>query len=168
MSLSKKRTRLQLTQLLTGVLIVALTFSVTAFHYWHMEQGFALLGVAVLSISAILGFTLRTRCRVITAKGLPCRNEAYGFLFGCDKAPGHRWMKFSARLGREQENLRRDGLPDLESVSTSFAMPGHQPEMQTVLIAVGGGMGVCGFWFGLISTLAAVAAVVVGVVGLAR
>jgi hypothetical protein len=168
MSLSKKQKRHRLTQVLTGVLILALTSSVTAFHYWHMEQGFALLGAAVLSLSAILGFTLRTRCRVITVLGLPCRNEAYGFLFGCDKTPAHKWMKFSARLGREPENLRSGASPQSEAAITSFAMSSPQSEMQTVLITVASGMGVCGFWFGLISTLAAVAAVVVGVLSLAR
>jgi hypothetical protein len=152
---------------------------VAVFDHGHLKQGFGLLGFAALSVAAMLGFTLRARCRVITAKGSPCRNEAYGFLFGCDKAPGHKSTKLFARLGWERGSLKSSSLgqnvegnltlnvgpPSAKHMGTSNT----QQEYQHILVTVpNAGMGVCAFWFGLISTLAAVTGVIVSILGLAR
>ena len=53
---------------------------------------------AFLPLALLLGFTLPVQCRVRTTRGTACGNEAYGFLFGCNKAAGHSFNKFKARL----------------------------------------------------------------------
>ena len=50
--------------------------------------GAELIGWAFLSLAVLSGFTWPTRCRVETSRHTACRNDAYGFLFGC-RGYGH-------------------------------------------------------------------------------
>jgi hypothetical protein len=177
---SKKKSRQQLTLLLTGIFFFTLASSAAVFDHGHLKQGFGLFGVAALSVAAMLGFTIRTRCRVITGKGSPCRNEAYGFLFGCDKAAGHKSTKLFARLGWESESIKSNSRTQNVEGNLTLNVGGSrsarhagassaQQEVQRISVTVpNAGMGVCAFWFGLISTLAAVTGVIVSIMGLAR
>lgn len=169
MSRSKRKTRRQLSLAFFSILAAAAALSVIQFGQSHLKDGFGLLGLAALSAAVLLGFTLPTRCRVITDKGRPCTKEAGGFLFGCHSGD-HQLAKFFARVGWETERLRPVEHPRSAPSSRGRAMgvSPQQSEPQTFLITVPSSMGVCGFWFGLISTLAAVAGVIVGVVGLAK
>jgi hypothetical protein len=176
-------TRKQTMQRWTLVLVIAFVFfvalSVVQFGHEHLKDGFGLVGAAALAAAGLFGYTLPTKCCIITLRGRLCPNDAYGFLFGCHNASGHRLAKFFARLGWQTENLKSDwqreklegslslnmGPPPVEHAEDSHT----QQEVQHVLVTVpNAGMGVCAFWFGLISTLAAVAGVIVGLAGLAR
>ena len=168
MAQSKKKTRQQLSVICVSVSILALGASVTVFGHRDFRTGFACLGLATLSAVVLLGFTLPTRCRVITTRHEPCRNEAYGLVFGCSGAPGHKSAKFFARLGWRPDALRTNVPGGHESSAYKYAAaaPSQSSEAQSIMVIVSSSMGVCGFWFGFISTVAAVAAVVVGIMGL--
>jgi hypothetical protein len=58
----------------------------------------AVCRLGVLPLALLLGFTLPVQCRVMTTRGTAYGNEAYGLLFGCNKAAGHWFNKFKARL----------------------------------------------------------------------
>jgi hypothetical protein len=176
-------TRKQTMQRWSLGLVMAVVFfiglSALQFSHEHFKDGFGLVGVGILAVAALISYTIPTKCRIITAKGRLCPNDAYGFLFGCHNARGHRLAKLFARLGWQRENLKDSrqrvdpegsltlnvGRPPVSHIGANHAQEGFQAILLTVPNA---GMGVCGFWFGLISTLAAVAAVIVGVVGLAK
>jgi hypothetical protein len=162
---SKKQRMQQLSMLLALVLIIALAVLISAFDHRHWADGFRALGAAVLAATALLAFTLRTACRVTTSRNRPCQNDAYGFLFGCGKVPGHRLAKFYARLGLQREAVR--SVTPAGGSSTSYrggSARSTQPDPRTVVVTVNsGGMGACGFWFSLVSTVAAVASVILGI-----
>jgi hypothetical protein len=162
---SKRQRRQQLSVLLVIVLIIALAISVSAFDHQHWAEGFRAVGAAVFAATALLVFTIRTTCRVTTYRNRPCQNEAYGFLFGCSKAPGHWLAKFYARLGLQREAASSVTAPAPESSARRYgsARPGEPVPQRVVVTVNSGGLGVCGFWFGLVSTLAAVASVILAI-----
>jgi hypothetical protein len=165
---TKKKTRRQLSLAFFGISVVAAVLSADQFSQARLKDGFGLLGLAGLAAVALLGFTIPTRCRVITDKGHPCTKEVGGFLFGCNSGD-HHLAKFIARLGWQRERLKTDAsLRNGPSRGRAVGVHPAQSEPQAFLITVPNSMGVCGFWFSLISTLAAVAGVIVGLVGLAR
>jgi hypothetical protein len=156
----------QLSMLLALVLIIALAVLISAFDHRHWADGFRALGAAVLAAAALLAFTLRTACRVTTSKKRPCQNDAYGYLFGCRNVPGHRLAKFYARLGLQREAVRSVAVPARGSSASYQAgsARSRQPDPRTVMVTVNSsGMGVCGFWLSLVSTVAAVASVILGI-----
>jgi hypothetical protein len=168
MAQSKRKTRRQLSVAFLSILVIAASLSVVQFGQSHLKDGFGLLGLAALAAAALLGFTIPTSCRIITDKGHPCTKEAGGFLFGCNSGD-HHLAKLFARLGWERERLRPDASHRSgPSRSRVIGVNPAQSEPQTFQINVSSGMGVCGFWFGFITTLAAVAGVILSLVGLAR
>jgi hypothetical protein len=164
---SKRKTRRQLSLAFFGIFAFAASLSVVQFGHSHLKDGFGLLGLAALAVAVLFGFTLPTRCRVITDKGHPCTKEAGGFLFGCTSGD-HQLAKFFARVGWETERLRPSASTPKASRGRVVGITPMQSESQTFHISVSSSMGICGFWFGFISTLAAVAGVIVGLVGLSR
>lgn len=168
MSQSKRKTRRQLSLVFFGIFAFAASLSVVQFGHSHLKDGFGWLGLAALAVAVLFGFTLPTSCRVITDKGHPCTKEAGGFLFGCTSSD-HQLAKFFARVGWETERIRPRASPQNgPSRGRVIGITPAQSEFQTFHINVSSSMGVCGFWFGFISTLAAVAGVIVGLVGLSR
>jgi hypothetical protein len=165
---SKRKTRRQLSLLFFGILAVAVGLAVIQFGHSHLKDGFGLLGLGALAAAVLLGFTIPTRCRVITEKGHPCTKEVGGYLFGC-RSGDHQVAKFLARMGWERERLGTGASPRAGSApGRVVGVNATQSDTQTLLITVPSGMSVCGFWFSLISTVAAVAGVVVGLMGLAK
>jgi hypothetical protein len=76
--------------------------------------GTELIGFALLPLAALVGFTLHTTCGVATTRKTPCKNDSYGFLFGCT-GNGHWLTKFLIRLGfrkNELQQIQRRHQPD--------------------------------------------------------
>ena len=103
---SKRKLRRLWSFILIALACLAVLFAVAAFHSGSIGRAFDYLAAAGGSVAVVLAFTWPVRCRVITARGRECRNEAYGVLFGC-YVRGHRFGKFFARLGLHREQERR-------------------------------------------------------------
>jgi hypothetical protein len=150
-----------LTVILALVTIALGAASFSSFRHGHASSGLKELGVALLALGFSFTFTWPTRCRVITSKGKPCRNEAYGFLLGCPSAGDHHFAKLKIRLGWQETGLARTTTGSGEPGPTIFAS-----ESVVMLSIEQSKRDAGGFLFGLVSTLAGVASVVVGVLAL--
>jgi hypothetical protein len=155
--LSKRQSRQLWTYVLITAAVVSVVVAFQSFRLGMPGRGFDYLGWAIGCIGVVIAFTLPTQCRVITSRGGECRNRSYGVLFGCSGAAGHRFGKFFARVG-----LRRQP-PSSHAAARQRAATGRQwaatDALPIVVTVAGGGMGICAFWFGLISTATGVASV---------
>src|SRR5262249_2616388 len=77
------------------------SFSLTR-HEWTNLATY--LPVVFFFLAWLLLFVIPVRCRYPGRKG-PCRNTAYGLIFGCKQY--HRWMKPRARWGGADEEPSR-------------------------------------------------------------
>jgi hypothetical protein len=137
--------------------------AVRSFQAGRPGLGLDSLAVAACSVAVVVAFTWRVQCSVITSRRRECRNDAYGVLFGCG-ATGHKLGKFRTRLGLRQEPAP---IPAVARQHTATAHQWASDEVLPIVIAVaGGGIGICAFWFGLISTAAGVASVALAAVQL--
>ena len=112
-----------------GLLIVAVVQLVNG----SVHSAFVAAAWSFASLCIVLGFTWEVQCGVIgSTTNRPCFNEAYGFLFGCRKAP-HFYEKFYARIG-----LRRPRSARLASMNfppaASSALPCTFPPNQRPLL----------------------------------
>jgi hypothetical protein len=82
-----------LSWLLCLAVIGLVTFGVVRIRQNDILTGAELMGWAFIPLALLLGFTWPTRCRIETSRYTACRNDAYGFLFGC-RAYGH-WKEIS-------------------------------------------------------------------------
>jgi hypothetical protein len=116
--------------------------------------GSELIGWAIVPVAVVLGLTWPVMCKAETANRKGCRNWAYGFLFGCTKAPGHFIGKFRAQLGSDQEpkpaGSRR---PTGDGEVFKQIAPSSEPIKVTVEEGV---LAKCGFWIGLVSGIVGV------------
>jgi hypothetical protein len=115
---------------------------------------------AFLPLALLLGFTLPVQCRVKTTRGTACGNEAYGFLFGCNKAAGHSFNKFKARLHLQSnaETPIQHAKPTAD-VAVMYHIPAGQAPLK---VAIDDTMlSRCGVWAGIVSAVAGVAGVVI-------
>lgn len=133
----------------------------------EVRQNEVLTGVqlgawAFVPLALILGFTLPVQCRVMTTRGTACGNEAYGFLFGCNKAAGHAFNKFRARLHLQSSASTpiRHAKPTANAAVMYQITP--QPETLRVTI-VDTTLSRCGVWAGIVSAVAGVAGVIITV-----
>jgi hypothetical protein len=121
--------------------------------------GTQLIGWALIPLALLLGFTWPVRCRVKTTSRRACGNHAYGFLFGCTKVAGHWTGKFLVRL-----RLRTDETKPVERrqpIGSDALMHQAAPQSQPIRVTVeDNGLGVCGFWIGVVSAVAAVIQVI--------
>lgn len=117
--------------------------------------GARLIGWAFVPLAILLGFTWPARCKVKTTSSKACGNDAYGFLFGCTKTAGHWMDKFLVRLRLRHGEIR----PVARRKPAGSPMPLYQPAPQSKPIRVtveDNGLGVCGFWVGVVSAVASV------------
>jgi hypothetical protein len=124
----------------------------------YLYDALDLLGWSFVPLTLVLGFTWPTRCRVKTSRGRPCKGEAYGFLFGCSRY-GHWWSKFFARIGLQKDALRYTEHHASSEGRVSMAQFSSKSEPIRVTVA-DNGLGVCGFWVGLVSAVASVIQVI--------
>jgi hypothetical protein len=120
--------------------------------------GTEVIGLAFLPLTALIGFTWHTTCGVPTTRRTPCKNDSYGFLFGCT-GNGHWLEKFIIRLGirkSEPPKVQR-GQPD--SVQVLMYQPTSQTQPLKVTVE-SSTRDICGFWVGVVSMIATVITVV--------
>jgi hypothetical protein len=124
----------------------------------YLLAGTQLIGWAFLPLAIALGFTWPVKCRVKTSGHRACRNWAYGFLFGCSQAAGHRWGKLLVRLG-----LKGDEARPVESrkAAGSYALAYQPPPQSTPnppqskrTTNEDSTLSKCGAWFGIASAIA--------------
>jgi hypothetical protein len=136
-----------------------------AFAVAKIKQNEILVGVqfaawAFLPLALLLGLTLPVQCRVKTTRGTACGNEAYGLLFGCNKAAGHSFNKFKARLHLQSkaETPIRHAKPGPNLAVMYNITPGQAPLKVAIDDTV---LSRCGVWAGVVSAVAGVAGVVI-------
>jgi hypothetical protein len=122
--------------------------------------GSQLIGWAFVTLSVLLGFTWPTTCKVKTTRRKPCRNEAYGFLFGCGRTAGHFSNKFLVRLGLKRDNAKE--VERRQSSGDSVSMQQAASESKPIKVTVeDNGLGLCGFWVGAVSAVTGIIQVVI-------
>ena len=107
---------------------------------------------AFLPLALLLGFTLPVRCRVRTTRGTACGNQAYGLLFGCSNAAGHRFGKFRARLGIGKDISEQ---PPVGNRTAVMYQPAPGPRTMKIHIE-DSALTRCGSWATLVSAVATV------------
>src|SRR6266700_1546477 len=105
---SKRRNRRAATAFLLLVAAVLMTIAVVKIRQDQILIGVELGAWAFVPLALVIGFTYPVQCRVMTTRGTACGNEAYGLLFGCNKAAGHALNKIWVRLFHS-ELIRRRG-----------------------------------------------------------
>jgi hypothetical protein len=159
MARRSKRKNLQTLSLLLLLAFIALaTTAVAAFRRGDLLTGLQLGGWALVSLAFMLAFTWRTKCRVETTQRKPCRNDAYGFLFGCSTV-GHKFGKFYARLGFHQDIEEPVRSRQQNRNYGAFYQEGLGAAPVRVVVE-DNGLGVCAFWVGVVSAVAGVVQVV--------
>jgi len=105
-------------------------------------------------LAILLGATWPTKCKVKTRLKKPCRNWAYGFVFGC-RQTSHFWDKFFARIRLDREALnyaQPSGPPtDNDAEPSSQSEPAQQPIKVRIEESA---CDKCGFWLGVAAALA--------------
>lgn len=157
---SKRKNRRAISAFLFLLTAVSIAIAVS-----KVRQGEAFIGVqfgawAFLPLALLLGFTLPVQCRVMTTRGTACGNEAYGLLFGCNKAAGHWFNKFKARLYWQSnaETPIRHAKPTTDVAVMHQITPGQTPLKVTIDDTA---LSRCGVWAGIVSAVAGVAGVII-------
>ena len=163
---SKRRNRRAATAFLLLLAAASIAVAVTKIRQGEDFPGVQFAAWAFLPLALILGFTLPVQCRVMTTRGTACGNEAYGLLFGCNKAAGHSFNKFKARLHLQSnaETPIRHAKPGPNLAVMYNITPGQAPLKVAIDDTV---LSRCGVWAGIVSAVAAVAAVAITVFHLA-
>jgi hypothetical protein len=94
---SRKQRMKGLSWLLSLAVVALAAVGVVQIGHDDLLTGTELIGWALLTLAVLVGFTWPTRCRVETSRHTACRNDAYGFLFGC-RGYGHWKEKFLIRM----------------------------------------------------------------------
>jgi hypothetical protein len=121
-------------------------------HHYPLT-GTELIGWALVSLAALLGFFLPVRCRVKRTNSKACGNWSYGLLFGCGKVPGHRWGKFSVRLRLNRGEVKPVARRPPPAGTVVLSQPAPQPKQSPSVSVDEGLLAKCGFWVGLVSGL---------------
>jgi hypothetical protein len=162
--LSKRKSRRRASGVLIFLAFLAVLGAIHFFRARTIGLGFDYLAFATCSVAATLVFVWPVQCRVITTRDRECKKEAYGVLFGCH-VRGHGLGKFRARFGRRMEPTTSVATA-AQSRAGSTRQLAPEEALAIVVTVAGGGMGLCAFWFGLISTAAGVASVALAAVQL--
>jgi len=148
---------------LSAILFLAAAGLVTAgvFKIRHDDflTGTRLIGWAFVPLAILLGFAWPARCKVKTTSGKACGNDAYGFLFGCTKTAGHWADKFLVRLRLRHEEVKPVARRQPAGSSKPMYQPAYQSKPMRVTVE-DNGLGVCGFWVGVVSAVASVIQVI--------
>jgi hypothetical protein len=123
--------------------------------------GVELIGWAFVPLAILLGFTWPTRCRVETSRHTACRNDAYGFLFGC-RGSGHWKEKFLIRIGVRRGEMRP--VQPRRPAPAQVFMYQPFPQTRPVKVIVEDNVrSKCAFWIALVSAIAGIVQAVVAV-----
>lgn len=162
MARSKRKNMQALSAFLTAVFAGLIAAAVVAIKNHTYVTGLQFALWAGLPLALLLVYAFPTRCRVKTSNNRLCRNNSYGFVFGCSTG-GHWWLKAKARLGFHGEPVRYVQPRRVNyAVMYEPGLPGPEPVRVTV---EDGGLGVCAFWVGVVGTVATVASFILTVAG---
>ena len=159
---SKRRNRRAATAFLFLVTAVLMTIAVVKIRQDQIRIGVELGAWAFVPLALVIGFTYPVQCRVMTTRGTACGNEAYGLLFGCNKAAGHAFNKFRARLHLQSNASTpiRHARPTANAAVMYQTAPESEPLRVTIVDTA---LSRCGVWAGIVSAAAGVAGVVLTV-----
>ncbi|HEV2175392.1 MAG TPA: hypothetical protein VGR71_17585 [Nitrospira sp.] len=139
------------------------TVGVVKIRHDYLLAGTELIGWAFVPLAILLGFTFPARCKVKTGRRKPCKNDSYGFLFGCNRY-GHWKEKFLVRLGWRGEAKPVERRQPKGSYALAYQ---PAPQSQPVRVTVeDNGLAKCAAYAGILSFLAGVAQVVIAVIAL--
>jgi len=162
MARRSKRKRMQLLSVVLFLTVVGLVIvGVAKLRQDNLLTGWELIGWAFVPLAILLGFTVHTTCGVTTTRRTPCKNDAYGFLFGCT-GYGHWLEKFLVRLGFQKESPQQVQRRQPEGAQAFTYQPATQSQPIRVTVQ-DSARTICGFWFGLISVVVAVAQTIIAV-----
>ncbi len=136
----------------------ALATGIVFLQHRDFLTGTETIGLAFVPLVILFGFTLHTTCKVPTTRRTPCKNDSYGFLFGCT-GNGHWLAKFSSRLGFHKDEMQPVQPRQPDSVQVFMYQPSAQTDPLRVKVE-GSARDTCGFWVGVISMIATVITVV--------
>jgi hypothetical protein len=158
---SKIQNRKAATTVLVVLAICLVAAGVTQIDHHYVLAGTQYIGWAFLPLAIALGFTWPVKCRVKTTGRKACGNWAYGFLFGCAQAAGHRWGKLLVRLG-----LKGDEAKPVESrkPAGSYALTYQPPPQSKPMTVEDSTLAKCGSWFGIGSAVATVVQTIIAVI----
>ena len=160
---SKRRSRRATTAFLFLIAVGLMAAAIINVRRNQVPTGVELGALAFLPLALILGFTLPVQCRVMTTRGTACGNEAYGFLFGCNKAAGHAFNKLRARLHLQSKASTpiRHAKPTADVAVMYQIAPGPGPLKVSI---VDSALSRCGVWAGIVSAATGIAGVIITVV----
>lgn len=161
-----KKSRIKRMRTLSGLLLLVAAGLVSAgvvqIRQYHLLTGTELIGWAFVPLAAVLGATWPVRCKVKRTNRKACGHWAYGFLFGCYDVADHWKDKFLVRLGF----LRGEAAPIERRQPADAQVFMHQPAAQSQPVRVtveDSTRSICGFWFGALSLVLAIAQTVIAV-----
>ena len=158
---SRKQKMKNLSWLLSLAIVGLAAARVVQIRQDDILTGAELIGWALLSLAVLLGFTWPTRCRVETSRHTACRNDAFGFLFGC-RGYGHWKEKFLIRI-----RLRRGEMKPVQAREPAAAQAFmHQPVPQSQPVKViveDNAHSKFLFWVAVISMVAGIAQVTIAI-----
>jgi hypothetical protein len=131
---------------------------ITYLYHRDILTGTELIGSAFIPLAAASGFTLHTTCKVPTTRRLPCKNDSYGFLFGCT-GNGHWSEKFFIRLGLRKDEPQQVQRRQPASAQAFLYQPTPQTQPLRVTVETSA-RDICGFWVGVVSMIATVITVI--------
>jgi hypothetical protein len=144
--------------ILWAIIVAAPIFIVT-----HYNWTVVLISVPIILFlpTCYLALLMPIRCRVATRKGSPCRNRAYGVIFGCKQY--HYSMKALARIGKHEQDDPRSTPNGRRRRNDGGAMLGARGDTrQVVTVEIKEGMkGRVSFCFTVLSGLCTVGPVVI-------
>lgn len=159
---SRRRNRRAASAVFFLLAAVSMAVAVAKLRHHEIATGLQFGAWSFLPLGLLLGFTLPVQCRVMTTRGTACGNEAYGLLFGCNKAAGHALNKLRARLHLQSSAATpiRHAKPTAPIAAMYHIAPGSQPLRVTIDDTA---LSRCGVWAGIISAVATVAGVILTV-----
>jgi hypothetical protein len=159
---SKRKTRRAASAFLFVLAAGLLAVAVTKIRQHETLAGVQIGAWAFLPLALLLGFTYPVQCRVRTTRGTACGNEAYGLLFGCNKAAGHAFNKLRARLHLQSnaDTPIRHAKPAPDLAVMHNIPSGPEPLRVIIDDTL---FSRCGVWAGIVSAVATVAGVILTV-----
>ena len=154
MARSKSKNRRNLTAWLAVIAACLIIGASVAVQHQRFLTAFGLTAWAFVPLTLLLAFTWPTRCRVTTTKAKPCKNESYGFLFGCT-GHGHKLAKFFACLGFQKDATQQVQRSKPANAQALMYTPARESEPIKVTVE-DGFRGVCAFWLSVIATIATI------------
>jgi hypothetical protein len=153
---SKRRNRRAASAVLVLLAVGSVVVTVAKVRQGEVLSGTQFAAWTFLPLALLLAFTLPVRCGVKTTRGTACGNEAYGLLFGCNKAASHWFGKFRARLG-----IGKDISEQAPVGKRTAVMYQNAPGPRTMRITVEeSALTRCGVWATLVATVATIVGVI--------